>query len=383
MTNSNSPDFVIIGAGAAGLLLADALGRDAFFDNKSILILEKDSKTVNDRTWCFWEKDKGQFDELLHKSWHDIQFAGKNFRKDMNISPYSYKMLRGIDFYKAYLNRIASYPNIRLSHENVVRIEDDSHSVKVYTDKITYTTTKVFNSIFDYKKVMRQNKYPVLQQHFIGWFIKTEKPVFKADTACFMDFSVPQKGNTRFMYVLPFSDNEALVEYTLFSEHLLGDREYELAIKAYISSHLQNTPYEITETEKGSIPMTCFNFEAHNSENVIAIGTAGGWSKPSTGFTFMNTVQNVVSLVSFLKVHKPFTAFSTKKRFWYYDLLLLDILYRNNEKGHTIFEALFRHRSPQLILKFLEEKTSFWQDLLIISACPKRDFIKAMFRRLF
>ncbi len=379
----NSFDFIIIGAGAAGLLLADAIGKDPYFENTSILLIEKDTKQSNDRTWCFWENGIGQFDQILHTSWNTIYFGGKQFRKHLDIAPYAYKMIRGIDFYTEYLNRIRSYSNITLCNETVVNIEDETQQVIVKTSATTFTASKVFNSIFNYKTIVKQSKYPVLQQHFIGWFIRTEDSVFDPNSAGFMDFSIPQKGNTRFMYVLPFSENEGLVEYTLFSENLLPEKEYEAAIDAYIGTHLGGSPYEITEREKGSIPMSCYNFESHNSTNVLNIGTAGGWSKSSTGFTFMNTARNTVSLISFLKKNKPLNAFSTKKRFWYYDLLLLDILYRKNDKGQLIFESLFKKRSPQLILKFLEERTNLWEDLQIISACPKRIFINAFFRRLF
>ena len=40
-----------------------------------------------------------------------------------------------------------------------------------------------------------------------------------------------QKGNTRFMYVLITSENEALLEYTLFSKNLLSKGEYEAEIQ--------------------------------------------------------------------------------------------------------------------------------------------------------
>ena len=51
----NNYDYIIIGAGASGLLLADAMGQDSFFATKNILLLDKDSKKINDRTWCYWE----------------------------------------------------------------------------------------------------------------------------------------------------------------------------------------------------------------------------------------------------------------------------------------------------------------------------------------
>ena len=96
-----------------------------------------------------------------------------------------------------------------------------------------------------------------------------------------MDFEVPQKNNTRFMYVLPFSKHEALVEYTLFSKDLLEDKEYESAIQAYLEDKKAGE-VSIVEKEKGSIPMTAYDFSQHNTANLLHIGTAGGWTKAQT-----------------------------------------------------------------------------------------------------
>lgn len=376
-------DYIIIGAGASGLLLADALGRDDFFSNKSILLLDKDIKNSNDRTWCFWENRPSEFDTILHKTWPEIYFAGKALKLATNISPYQYKMLRGIDFYESYLEKIKGYSNITFTQEKVNSILEIEHEVRVNTEESSYTAKKVFNSIFDYKKLFNQTKYPILQQHFLGWFVKTEKPVFNAEQATFMDFSIPQKGNTRFMYVLPFSEKEALVEYTLFSENTLDKEEYENAIKSYLKDKLAIAEYTITEVEQGNIPMTCFDFSTANSNRILNIGIAGGWAKPSTGYTFYNSTKKVRKLIYHLKSNKPLSKFSKKTRFWYYDLLLLDILKKDNSLGQSIFEAMFTKRKPQLILKFLDEKTTFWEELQLIWACPKIPFIKALFARLF
>ena len=376
-------DYIIIGAGAGGLMLAEALGKDNFFKDKSILLLDKDSKSNNDRTWCFWENGQGDFDSILHKTWNNIYFGGEKYDARLNIAPYSYKMVRGIDFYSAYKTKIAKYPNITFRTDMVLQIEDLEREVMVKTDTTTYTAKKVFNSILDYKVLKAQTKYPLLQQHFIGWFIKTEKPVFDMDQATFMDFSVPQKGNTRFMYVLPFSETEALVEYTLFSEDLLPEAEYEEAIASYIKEKLNCDTFTILEKEKGNIPMTCFDFNVFNSKNLLHIGMAGGWAKPSSGYTFRYAWKKTKLLVSFLKKDKPLNKFTKKDRFWFYDLLLLDILHRDNGKGELIFGELFKNRSPQLIFKFLDEETNLWEELKIITACPISDFTKALLRRLF
>lgn len=376
-------DYIIIGAGASGLLFADALGKNKFFSNKSILLLDKDAKKTNDRTWCFWERDSGDFDSICHKTWPNIYFAGQQFQKAYNIAPYTYKMLRGIDFYNHYIPKISQYPNVTFVKEEVVSVQEKNDQVLVTTVKNEFAGSKVFNSIFDYKTLFEQDRYPVLQQHFLGWFVTTQKKIFNPDQATFMDFSIPQKGNTRFMYVLPFSEHQALVEYTLFSEKTLEKKTYESAIKKYLTHNLNVEDYTITEVEQGNIPMTCFNFSEANKDHILNIGIAGGWAKPSTGYTFYNSTKRTKELTDHLKTGNPLSKFSKKTRFWYYDLLLLDILKSDNHLGGKIFEAMFKKRKPQLILKFLDEETNFLEELQIIWACPKWPFVKALLKRIF
>jgi lycopene beta-cyclase len=383
LENTSSFDYIIIGAGAAGLMLADAMISDDFFSGKSILLLDKDSKKSNDRTWCFWEKGEGQFDTIVHKKWNHIYFGGKQFSKRYPINPYTYKMVRGIHFYESVLQRIESHPNLDFKQTEVTDVSDTGEIVRVSTSTATYQGRKVFNSIFNYEMATHQKKYPVLQQHFLGWYVKTKKPVFDIDQATYMDFSIEQKGNTRFMYVLPTSENEALIEYTLFSEDLLPKEEYEKAIKNYLANDLGCSDYEIIETEMGSIPMTCYDFQEHHSKNIRYIGTAGGWAKPSTGYTFASTARKIPVLIDFIKSGKPLHKLNFKNRFWWYDLLFLDVLQKDNANGYHIFETLFKNRNPQLIFKFLDEKTNLLEDLKYIWGCPKMPFIKALFGRLF
>lgn len=375
-------DYIIIGAGAAGLMLADAMIKDDFFIGKSILLLDKDTKQINDRTWCFWEKGEGQFDTIVYKKWNHIYFGGKQFSKRFNINPYTYKMIRGIDFYNSILQRIETYADIVMQQAEVTNVIDNGEGVKISTSRETYWADKVFNSIFNYGMATHQKKYPVLQQHFLGCFIKTKTPFFDTDQATYMDFSIPQKGNTRFMYVLPTSEHEALVEYTLFSEDVLPTQEYEHAIHDYLEKK-GCSAYEIVETERGSIPMTCYDFQKHHSKNIRYIGTAGGWAKPSTGYTFASTAKKIPVLVDYIKAGKPLHKLNFKNRFWLYDLLFLDVLYKDNANGYRIFESLFKNRNPKLIFKFLDEETNFIEDLRYIMGCPKWPFIKALLRRLF
>lgn len=376
-------DYIIVGAGAAGILLAHTMGKDAFFASKSILVLDKDAKNRNDRTWCFWEKGTGDFDDLLYKTWDTINVTGKKLNLSTPIAPYTYKMLRGIDFYSKYVPEIKSCPNITWIQDEVTHIQENEVGALVQTKGDTFSGKMVFSSLMDWDSISQQDKFPVLQQHFLGWFIKAGQPIFNPKEATFMDFSIPQKGNTRFMYVLPTSTTEALVEYTLFSEHLLEKSEYEEAIKDYLHEKYGVTDYAISQTEFGSIPMTCYPFHQHNSDTIFHIGIAGGWTKPSTGFTFYNTSKQGKALVNHLKQEKPLGTFHKKSRFQFYDSLLLDILHRENHLGQSIFESLFAKRKASIILKFLGNETHLGEELQIVTAPKPWPFLKALFRKIF
>lgn len=379
--------YIFTGSGLSALMTVYEMLLSGKFNDKSILLIDGNTKKTNDRTWCFWDEDN-LFDEIASKKWNQAVFANEKFNRVLELTPYQYKKINGLDFYNLIFEEIAKHPNVEIVRETVVDIEDYIDVVEVLTSKGNqYLSSKVFNSIFipnvicNSKIIESQTKFPLIQQHFVGWFIKSKEAVFTPNCATFMDFSVEQKGNTRFMYVLPTSENEALLEYTLFSKDLLSKEAYEAEIHKYIEN-LGITEYEILEKEQGNIPMTCYPFWKHNTKNIINIGSAGGWTKASTGYTFKNASKKSKALVQFLKSESDFTKFHKKDKFWFYDLLLLDILSSKNELGSKIFSSMFRRGNSTVIFKFLDEETSIWEDLQVIWKCPKMIFVKALIGRI-
>jgi len=293
-------DYIIIGGGLSGLTLAYRMAQDAFFDTTSILIIDQSAKKENDRTWCFWESQPDIFEEIVSHRWSTIRFKSPVFSDDIAIKPYQYKKIEGDDFYAFAKAYVATKPHISFLQETVLSVENQSDQVVIITDKKRLSGGKVFNSILNSEVLSNQTQHQYLKQHFIGWFIKTKTPTFDPDAATFMDFTVPQKGNCRFMYVLPTSTTQALFEYTLFSKDLLEDTEYETAIETYLKEKgiLQ---YHIERKERGNIPMSSYRFDTQASKNILHIGSAGGWTKASTGFTFKHTLKKTAALVEFLK----------------------------------------------------------------------------------
>ena len=374
-------DYIITGSGASGLMLAYRMAKDSFFDNASILIIDKEKKTSNDRTWCFWENGEGEWDELLHKSWDKILFESNIYKNTIPLQSYAYKMLRSGVFYDKLWNFIETKNNISFIKANVTSILDTAEGAFVETSIGQYRAVKLLNSVDFDQKYTHQEEYPVLLQHFTGWFVETKKNYFDDSVATFMDFTVDQKRNTRFMYVLPISPNKALFEYTLFSKEVLTKDEYEGELLKYLATK-SITEYTITEIEQGVIPMTSYKFWEQNSKNILHIGTVGGWTKASTGYTFKNTSKKTIQLIAFLKAENDFTHFRKKTRFWWYDLLLIDVLSSYNHLGSKLFSTLFKRNSLKNVFRFLDEETSFIQDLRIMLSMPPLRFIVALFRRV-
>ena len=373
--------YIFTGSGLSALMTVYEMLLSGKFEDKSILLIDENTKKANDRTWCFWDEDN-LFDEIVSKKWNQAIFANEKFNRILELTPYQYKKINGLDFYELVFKKISEHKNIHFLNQKVVDFTELGNHCIVKTENETFTCNKIFNSIYNPEVVTAQTKFPLIHQHFIGWFIKSKEAVFTPNCATFMDFSVEQKGNTRFMYVLPTSENEALLEYTLFSKNLLSKGEYEAEIQKYIEN-LGITEFEIIEKEQGNIPMTCYPFWKHNTKNIVNIGSAGGWTKASTGYTFKNASKKSKALVQFLKSESDFTKFHKKDKFWFYDLLLLDILGSKNELGSKIFSSMFKSGNSTVIFKFLDEETSISEDLQVIWRCPKMIFVQALIGRIF
>ncbi|WP_179018941.1 lycopene cyclase family protein [Winogradskyella forsetii] len=375
-------DYIILGAGASGLMLAYRMSQDAYFDDKSILIIDKTKDKGNDRTWCFWEKGSGEYDALLTKTWDTIYFGSDLFSKTISIWPFQYKMLRSEAFYESLWKSIKQKSNFSFIEDTVDDFTELKKGVQVITKNGSYFGSKLFNSLPKPEVYKSQQKYPVLQQHFVGWFVKTKTDMFDDSMATFMDFNVPQNGNTRFMYVLPIDKKTALFEYTLFSKKLLEYSDYENSIVSYLNKK-NISEYEIVEKEKGNIPMTSFKFQDLNSKHILNIGTAGGWTKASTGYTFKNTSKKTKQVIDFLKEKEDLSKFQRKTKFRFYDLIFLDVLANHNDEGAALFSSMFKKADTKTIFKFLDEESTLLEDLKIILSVPPKRFIQAFFKRSF
>ena len=366
-------DIAIIGAGAAGLHLAMAMRKEPFFKDKRILILEKSAKDQNDRTWCFWEKGEGLWDSFLTKSWQHGHFFSEEKSIALSLAPYSYKMIKSIDFYNHAQKEIASSTNIEWVNDHILSVETRT-TIYIQGQKADYSAEYVFDSRIPENFFQAKDKYTRLLQHFKGWVIRTEDDAFDPEQFTLMDFRQLWPETTSFTYVLPLNKREALVEFTLFSSALLKDTDYEGMLSGYVSDILKLKKYEIVEQEQGVIPMSDFPFDKYSHGKHIRIGTGGGWVKPSTGYSFKNCERNARKIVENLKLGKQADQGLISEKFRLYDSLFLDVLNRRNELGPQLFETMYSKIPVQKIFSFLDDQTSFAEDLVIMTKFPSRQF---------
>jgi lycopene beta-cyclase len=374
-------DLIIAGAGCAGLSLAVHLIKSGKFKDKKILIVDKQIKNKNDRTWCFWEKENDLFQSIVYKEWDHLFVQDGNKQLALNIAPYKYKLIRGIDFYNYCIGILQQHSNVEWLQADIQKIFSEASGSGIVVDNNKVYAKYIFNSLLFEKPELKKNDYWMLQ-HFKGWFIHTEDDFFDPAAATLMDFDTDQTEGTAFFYALPFSPKSALIEYTLFSANLLEDVAYEDALKDYVENKLQIKNYSVDEKEFGVIPMTNHAF-SRKKQNIINIGTAGGQTKGSSGYTFKFIQKHSKAIVESLINHDhPIAAKTFASKFRFYDSVLLHILSKKQLNGSEIFMRLFQKNKPQKVFKFLDNESTITEDVSIISTLPTLPFTKAAINHL-
>ena len=377
-----SYDYIFLGTGAAGLSLLMRMIDSGKFADKKILLIDRDQKISNDRTWCFWEKGEGYFESLVYKAWDHLGFKSDNFSSRLETGNYRYKMIRGIDFYNYCFSKIHEQANIEIRHGKIgTEYKEGKTSYYLDHNRLQVGNAVVFNSIFLDQNLLKNGPGSLIQ-HFQGWMIETASPVFDESDATLMDFRVHQNNGTTFVYVLPLAPNRALVEYTVFSRSLLPAETYYKELENYIHVYLTTNKYKILETEGGSIPMSVINSPFFEN-GVYNIGTAGGQTKASTGYTFSFIQKHSENIVQSLINDKILTDINdSSKRFKFYDRVLLQALINGKPGGKEIFTRLFERNRADSIFKFLDNESSISEELALIKTLHTVPFLKAALQQV-
>ncbi len=350
-------DYIIIGGGCAGLSLAYELEIHEKLKNKTLAIIEPRDVYQKDKTWSFWAVTPHNFEDCVKKKWENfsINISGKtNFLECKN---FPYQSVDSGLFYKKINERLKKNKNISF-FKNI--------------SEINTKKSFIFNSVPNVS-----NNHLNIWQHFCGVEIETKNDFFDEEIFNLMDFDCEQRESVHFFYTLPFSKNNALIETTWLSK--MNDdsqKDYDKQINDYIKNNLKIKNYEIIYKEQGAIPLFYPFYEKET--NKINIGTAGGMTRLSTGYTFLNIQEHSKYIRKNIENISNLEKFVINKKYQFLDEIFLRVLERHPEKMSEIFFRMFK-ASPKTVIKFLSNKSNYLEDLSIILRMPKWTFIKALF----
>jgi len=369
-------DIIIIGAGCAGMQLMKAFLHHPLYRNQRMLLLDDGKSIRQQKSWCFWYRPHFHpYQHLISKQWEHLSIGSKGGVQTKKISPYVYAYIDSNDFFDYHLQLIHDNPQVDYREEQVLYTAKNTTGFYVNTSKGAYYSRYVFSSSWNQKTIVEQASV-YLQQQFYGWVIETDNAVFNDNAATLMDFRVDQLQGVSFTYVLPFSPHSALVEFTSFSDKPFDNLYFEDSLSNYIHTHF-GSAFSIKKKEQAVIPMTDYCFNRFTSEGAVAIGTAAGMIKPTTGYAFNRIMRDSHHLAEQILKGKEITGFE-RSRFHFYDRLLLQLLQKNAQEAGDILQTLFNKISYPLTLKFLDEDTSVWQEAFIFSKLPKKSFIQTI-----
>lgn len=373
-------DYIITGFGCAGMSLIYYM-LQSNLSTKKILVIDNELKQKNDRTWCYWGSKPLDIHPIGQSiiSWNTISVSNGSTLIKKPLQALKYYHIRSADFYAKINTLIQKFPNVHILRDNVIQIKEvSSGKVDVETAKSGMFTGKyAFNSIPTRDSQLHN---AALKQVFLGWHIKSTNPCFDPDTALLMDFIKNGSSGNEFFYVLPFSTHEALVEFTSLGTEVPDFKSMEPHLKTYLASKYGIDQYEITFTEHGVIPMTTQKYAPETSDHIINIGILGGCTRPSTGYTFTNIQKHCKAIVESLSENKNLLNFrwTRKNRFNFYDNILLNVVRKWPEELPHLFFDLFHSNPAPSVLKFMDEESSFAEDILLFSRLKFPVFIKSL-----
>ncbi|MEH0934125.1 lycopene cyclase family protein [Micromonospora psammae] len=366
----NEVDLVLVGGGGAGSLLLAALDRHDVRGLR-IAVVDPVRKRGQDRTWAFWGRPDADLDPMLSASWQRVEVTTSAGRRLLDLAPLRYAMVRSAPVYERAAEAERRLGVTRIDAP-VGALDDDGATVAVRDDD-GRTLLRAGWVLDSRPRPPHRPGRTSWLQHFRGWWLESATPVFDPGRAVLMDFRTPQPARgVSFGYVLPVSDRYALVEYTEFSPELLGDAGYDAGLRGYADLlGLDLAALTVREVENGVIPMTDAPFDGRPSPRVVRLGTAGGATRPSTGFTFAAMHRQADEVARALAAGRaPVPRPAYPRRHLWMDAVALRALDRGAVGGPEFFDRLFDRNPAERVLRFLDGATSPAEDLAVMRSSP-------------
>jgi lycopene beta-cyclase len=376
-------ELVILGGGCAGLSLAMRLA-DFGHLAPTTLILEKRAGYSNDRTWCFWNEGNPVLSDWVDHSWSNFQIKNGNnsFTKSCKDAPYL--MISANTFYRKAISKIALNKQrlTLMKNQNIVSVvKTHAKTWRITTEECTFTTDKIVDTRPS-KSI--NEKSSTLWQSFIGYEIEAQANIFDKNQFVLMDFDERFTHGLGFIYVLPFSESRALIEYTVFSDKVMSADRLKHYLNPALKKYLKDASYQTLRKEQGQLPMGNQKIKQSGDPSYIYAGLYAGSARPSSGYAFQRIQSWAEKCVTEIINHQPMMAPEKDvATLTIMDDIFLSVLRSNAIKENpnatiTLFFNFFSRCRTKTVIRFLSDHANSMDYLSIIIAMPKLLFLKAL-----
>ena len=351
--------MIIIGGGLSGLMVAWRCLD--IHPELHIEIIEASDQIAGDHTWSFNETDilpelQAWLKPFIVHQWdsYDVKFPKRERQLDISYCTGNSDSLRA-----------CVEPHIQ-SGRLSVRLKT---SVETATSKqVTLKGGETLEAacVLDARGFEANEGTFLGYQKFVGHVIKTAKP-HGVQRPIIMDATVEQLGGYRFVYCLPFSETELLVEDTYYTDGLeLNSQDIEPRIAKYITERLGVEQYDVVRRENGVLPITLAVDEAYGTDisgektEAVKLGMTGGYYHAVTGYSLPESVKSANVVCDMIAQNKPDFA----------DAVLHEMAYHRVDHYHEesflrlLNRMLFRAAKPEKRYKVLERFYGLSEDVI-------------------
>ncbi len=357
--------LVIVGAGCAGLSLAVALIDEGW--DRPLVLLERRTAYVRDRTWCFWDTGDVPWADRADASWDRWRIGDAV----QHAASHPYLHLPADRFYDAALRRLRRARNVELRlGVRVTAIAERAEDVRLRTSGGIVRAARVVDCRGAAHPAVRAGLRTGLTQRFLGQVVRTERPRFDPGEATLMAFHGEHPRELRFVYTLPLSDREALVEDTSFAWHTTPAAARRRAIADAVG-----VPFTVGFTESGVIPMSVV--AAKQTPRVWAAGLPAGAARPSSGYAFVRIQRQVAAIARALCDGRRTPPRVSPPRTDALDEVFLQALDADPPSFAGHLTALAHGVTGDVLARFMNDASTPADDLRVMAALPPVPFVRA------
>lgn len=372
MPTREHTDVAIIGAGIAGLTLASRImQKDAGL--KVSVIGPEDNR--NQRL-SFWidKKNAGNYQPFITHQWQTWSFNHSRSGHASHRACHQRYVSLDAKLYKKHLRKQLFATGCHLQSASVTNIDIERANNVVYVRDEAITAATVIDT--------RAPCIPetTLKQQFWGSVVDLPRPHGLA-APILMDFQVTPiaKDGVTFVYVLPLTSSQLLVEATTFSTRLQAESDYQRCVSDWL---LQHFDYPLTidddKSESGLLPMGPVT---PLESGIPRCGMAGGAARSSTGYAFQGIERQAALMASQLSAGKqPETRSPFSRKTDWMDKVFLHVAKEHPAQLEILFMAMAQRLRGDEFAHFLSDTGGWMPSLRAIMVAPKLTFIRAALR---